>query len=78
MAYQFDNAVTRFGDAIENALGERQNVGDEKKPQWEPKYSLSQLLDNDFRLPRPVPEEQPSGLDGLKMLAGVKTHKVKS
>lgn len=78
MAYQFDNAVTLFGLTIENALQERQNVGTQKEPKWEPKYTLKELLDNDFRLPRPVQKEQPGGLAGLKALVGVRTQKVKA
>lgn len=36
------------GLTVENALHERQKVGDE----YQPKYSLGQLLEPDFRLPR--------------------------
>lgn len=74
MAYQLDNAVTLFGSTIENALQERQNVGTKKAPKWEPKYSLTQLLDNDFRLPLPPRPE--GGIKGLMQMKGVRTHKV--
>jgi len=51
--YCFDNAITWFCSTIENALVERVNNGSEKDPRWEEKYTLSELLEDDFRLPRP-------------------------
>jgi hypothetical protein len=39
------------GLGLENALHELQNVGDEKQPKYEPRYTLDQLLHPDFRLP---------------------------
>lgn len=77
-AYQFDNAVNYLGITVENALLERQNVGTEKEPKYEPKYTLEQLLDDKFRLPRPVKEKPTSGIDQLKALVGkgVKLFKV--
>ncbi len=76
MAYQFDNAATLFGSTVENALMERQNTGTEKRPKWEAKYSLAQLLDDDFRLPAPPRAEKPkSGIEALKALVGVKVWK---
>lgn len=56
--YLADNAVTFFGITIENALQERVNNGSEKEPHWEKKYALAQVLEDDFRLPRPVSEAQ--------------------
>lgn len=78
MAYQFDNAVTLFGTVIENALLERQNTGTTKEPKWESKYTLTELLDSDFRLPRPERPAQPeSGIKGLMTMKGVKVHRLK-
>lgn len=48
--WQFDNAVNFVGAVIENALLERDKLGDE----WRPRYTLHQLLDDEFRLPRPL------------------------
>lgn len=50
-AYCLDKAVLTFGIVVENALGERNKVGKE----YEDKYTLSQLLDSAFKLPRPQP-----------------------
>lgn len=74
-AYQFDNAVTLLGITIENALQERRNAGTAKQPDWQPKYTLRQLLDDDHRLPAPVNNEG-NGLAGLMGMAGVKRIRV--
>lgn len=72
-ALQFDNAVALVGLVIEGALQETMNAGTKDKPDWKPKYSMSQLLDDDFRLPAPPKAEKPkSGIEGLKALKGVK------
>jgi len=49
-AYQFDNAVVSLGIIIENALQEQKNVGTKDKPVYENKYTITQLLDEDFRI----------------------------
>lgn len=77
MAYQFDNAVATFGIAVENALMERENRGTDKQPKWDAKYTLSQLLDDSFRLPAPAKVEKPQGLKGLMGMPGVKVLKAK-
>lgn len=51
--YQFDNAVTWFGVTIENLLQERIKVGAGENERSEAKYELEDLLDPDFRVPRP-------------------------
>lgn len=66
--YLADNAVTFFGMTIENALAERVNVGSEKEPKWEDKYTLPQLLDPAFRLPRPLTAKQQRLGSGLKAM----------
>lgn len=72
-ALQLDNAVALVGITIENASQELCNAGSEKQPKWEPKYSMGQLLDDDFRLPAPPKPTKPkSGIEGLKALKGVK------
>ena len=57
--YQFDNAVTYFGLTLENALQEtvEMTLHSAKGPRvtHKPKYTLGQLLDPSFRLPRPQP-----------------------
>lgn len=61
-AWMLDTCVTWFGITVENALQETVEVGLVYDPQArgnnkrrEAKYTLSQLLDSDFRLPRPAP-----------------------
>lgn len=66
--YLADNAVTFFGLTIENALAERVNKGSEKEPKWEDKYTLAQLLDPAFRLPRPPTAKQQRQQSGLKAM----------
>ena len=52
-ALQFDNAVSMVGNAIEGALHEMQEVGGGKAKKMQPKYRIDELLEPDFRLPRP-------------------------
>lgn len=82
-AYCLDNTVLWFGITIENALGEREKVTVGKETHYEPLYTLSQLLDPAFRLPRPQPEPrkpvqtQDNGLAALMALAGTRHSGVK-
>lgn len=78
IAYQFDSAVTLFGNAIESASMERKEVGMGKHKRLEQKYTMQQLLDPDFRLSR---EGRPGGDDPVRALKklegmGVKVFKV--
>lgn len=68
LALQFDGAVALVGVTIEGALQETMNVGTKDKPEWKPKYTLGQLLSDDFRLP--APERPKGGIEGLKAFAG--------
>lgn len=70
-ALQFDNAVTLVGTVIENAAQEMEQRGSDDKPRWEPKYTMEQLLDPAFRLPR---KGQPTAgdLDELRQIRGIK------
>lgn len=68
LGYQLDTAISLFGQIVEGALNEMENVGDEKEPHYEQKYTLTQLLDPDFRLP--VGEKEKSPIEGLKRLKG--------
>lgn len=74
-ALQFDNAVALVGITLENASQEQQNVGSEKQPKWEPKYTMGQLLDDGFRLPAPAKPAKPEGIKGLMSMKGVKVWK---
>lgn len=56
-AYQFDNAVNFLGITVENALQERDEVGVKPNVEYRARYTLQQLLDPAFRLPRPQPEK---------------------
>lgn len=66
-ALQFDNAVTLVGTVIENAAQEMEQRGSDDKPRWEPKYTMEQLLDPAFRLPR---DGAPAG-GGIDELRGI-------
>lgn len=70
-AYQFDSAVSLVGTTIENALQETREVGGKLNP----RYTLAQVLDADFRFPRDA-----SAVDALKRMAAkdkaVRYHKV--
>lgn len=50
-AYQLDCAVSTVGLAIEAASMERVNLGDDKEPDWQNKYTMKELLDPLFKLP---------------------------
>lgn len=78
-AYQFDSAVTFLGRAIENYSQELIEVGPPKEKRLVPKYSMEQLLDPDFLLPRPKTdlEKQRDALAVLKAMAGRKGSGVK-
>jgi len=76
-AWCVDGCVLWFGMTVENALLERVNKGSQKEPKWEARYSLAQLLDPDFRLPRPLPQSKPytkagmnDGLAAILAMAG--------
>jgi hypothetical protein len=51
--YCFDNAIFYFIGVIENALGETEKIGIAPNVEHVAKYTLEQLLADDFRLPRP-------------------------
>ena len=90
-AYQFDNAVIFFGDVVDAASQEQEQVGPENKPQWRAKYHLQQLLDPEFRLPAAEPwqpeeeterDRQMAAIEWLRLMArktsgGVKVFKGK-
>lgn len=54
--YCFDNAIAYFVSVIEDALTETVEIGMGNNKKHEAKYSLPQLLDDSFKLPRPQPE----------------------
>lgn len=68
-AYQLDTAVVTLGQIIEGALQEMHNAGTEKEPQWEPRYTLGQLLDPAFRIPT-AKAAQADAATALRGLAG--------
>lgn len=72
-AYQFDAAVVMFGVIVENALQVEHNEGTQKEPRMVKTYTLPQLLDPTFRLPRPVPPPKPlTGVAASSQLSGIK------
>lgn len=52
-AWCVDGCVLWFGVTIENALAERKETGTGKHKEWRNVYTLEQLLDDKFKLPRP-------------------------
>lgn len=54
-----------------------EKTGTGEKVEWKRKYHMEQLLDDDFRLPRPktMKEEQQDNFAAFKALAGVKVVK---
>lgn len=52
-AYSLDSATVVFGTIVENALSEREKTGSGKNEEWRAKYTLDEILDADFFLPRP-------------------------
>lgn len=83
LAFLFDNAITACGVTIENALAERVNKGTSKEPRYEATYTLAELLDPIFYLPRPQPEPRKvrpianNGLAQILALAGQQGSSVK-
>jgi hypothetical protein len=71
-ALQLDNAVVSIGIGVENALHERHNVGTKKAPDWQPLYTLEQLLDPAFRLPpsKTAQDKERGAINALKSLVG--------
>lgn len=75
-AYCVDKTVLWFGITVENLLSETVEVGQGRDKRRERKYTLEQLLDRDFKVPRPVPAmktlkaPQQNGFALLLALAG--------
>lgn len=59
-----DGCVLWFGLTAKNALAETKEVGVGKDKRREQKYTLSQLLDAGFRLPRPLPAPKAAPAQG--------------
>lgn len=79
-AWCVDGAVLWFGITVENALQERIDVGVGKDKRSEAKYTLEELLDAAFTLPRPAPKAKkpPQNVIGAIMaMAGDKSSGVK-
>lgn len=66
-AYCLDGAVSLMGVMIENALQEMDEVGPEEHRRRVPRYTLRQLLDPEFTLPR---QDNESSGDDLAVLRG--------
>lgn len=52
--------MVAFGRIVENALQERVTVYVGKREESKPRYTLDQVLDPAFRLPRPRPDGSPA------------------
>lgn len=72
-AWMLDSAVTWFGIEIENLLQERDKVKMGNEVEYRPRYTLSRLLDQDFKLirqqePSPQKQENPGpGASGMSI-----------
>lgn len=64
-AWMLDNCVTFFGTVVENALHERDEVGTGDARRSMPRYTLKQVLDESFRLPRHDEEDSMEGFKGM-------------
>jgi hypothetical protein len=68
-AWMLDNCVLAFGTLIENALTEEDRIQVGDTTQSFKRYTLTQLLDNDFRMPQVPPEESDyssfQGVEGI-------------
>ena len=51
-----DSLVLTFGTIVENALLERDEIGSGAGKTYHNRYTLTQLLDPEFQLPRPASE----------------------
>lgn len=67
-AWCLDDAVLWFGLTIEGLLSERTNIGTPDKPKWQNKYTLAQLLDPRFIVPKPPPTPKAQAENGLGLL----------
>lgn len=67
--WMFDNAIHFFMSAMHAALSEREKIGDGKNSEMKAKYTLSQLLDDDFRLPHPLSGKAKRGKVGEQVKA---------
>lgn len=79
LKFSLNAAVTWFGITIENALNERVKVTVGKETHFNPRYTLTRLLHQDFRLPRPAPkpEDSPNPWAALMAWAGKKNSGIK-
>jgi hypothetical protein len=68
--YCFDNAILYFCTTIENASNERKEVKAGKTSEWRNVYDFEDLLDDDFRLPRP-PSKLQKRQEGAANLLGL-------
>lgn len=57
-AYCFDEAITTCGIVVDNAVAERTKVIVNGKTEYRPKYTIEQVLDEHFYLPRPLPRSK--------------------
>jgi len=77
-AYQFDSAVSLLGNVLEGASQEMEEVGTGKDRHMQRKYTMQQLLDPEFRLPREHGRSEEDPVAALKRMRGqgVKVFKV--
>lgn len=65
-AYQLDAAVTAFGVMIDNATQETVEVGSGTNKRIRPRWTIEELLANDFRFPREDDLAAFRGVDGYE------------
>lgn len=64
-AYQFNSAVLFFGLTIKNASQEQEEYGPHNARFGRNKYTMTQLLDPDFRLPAANSQQPTAGLKAM-------------
>lgn len=67
--YCFDNAIGYFVTVVKNALAETNKIGIAPNIEDVAKYTLERLLDNDFRMPRPLTAK--AGAPGARQRSGL-------
>lgn len=68
LIYCFDNAILYFCTVIEGALSETKTTGIAPDIEYEPKYTIDQLLDNDYRMERPPTAKEKRLRGGLRAM----------
>lgn len=67
-AFCVDECVLWFGMRVENDLADMVETGAGADKKHEPRYTLTELLDDAFRVPRPLPVPKKAQVSGIAAL----------